>query len=411
MALPSPLILLSGLLVAALALRPLAARLHIPFALLLVLVGFAGSEVLVRLGHDTGLRAESFHDLILYVFLPVLIFASAFKTSPSALARDLVIVLVVSIPVLLLSVVVTAALIHTGIGHADGFPWIAALLTGALLAATDPAAVVDQLKRLGVSQRLRVLLEGESLFSDTTAIVAYGIFLSLALDPVHTVTPVDALSRFGLISLGGAAVGLAIGLVFLLLLRLFCDSIEQGLLTVICAYIAFLTADRVLQVSGVMAVLAAGLILRRAYHRRGHCEGPDEFVERLWSLNAFAASSLVFLLLGVAVTLPMFEERWLAMLIGIGGVLIARAVGLFALLPLAGKLPGIRPLPIPEQTAMYWGGLRGAVTLALALSLPVELDYWWTIQSIAFGVVLFTLVVQAPTMPLLLRGLRLIDRE
>ena len=406
MALPSILLFLSALLVAALLLHRLAQRLLLPFALLLILAGFAGSELLVGLGHDTGLRAESFQELILYVFLPVLIFESAFKVNPKSLARDLLSILVLAIPVLLLSIAVTAALVYVGIGHDEGFPWPAALLTGALLSATDPGAIVGGLKRLRVSQRLTVLLEGESLFSDATTIVLFSVFLSMALHPSDIPTLPTQLLRLAAIGFGGAAVGLAVGLVFLPLLRWFSDPVEQGLLTIICTYTLFLLADRVLQVSGVMAVLVAGLVLGRAHHRDRLPEDGD-FVDRLWSLNAFAASALVFLLMGVTVTLPMFEERWLAMLIGIGGVLIARAIGLFTLLPLIGMLPGVERVPIRMQTAMYWGGLRGAVTLALALSLPVELDYWWTIQSIAFGVVLFTLTVQAPTMPLLLRWLGL----
>lgn len=402
MPLPATLMMLSALLVTALALQPLAERIRIPFALLLVLTGFGASELVVGLGFDTGLRAESFHDLILYVFLPVLIFESAFKIDAKALARDLVIILVVTVPVLLLSTAVTAALIYYGIGHPSGFPWIAALMTGALLSATDPVAVVDQLRRLGAPKRLTILLEGESLFNDATAIVLFGMFLSLALHPGEATTATDAMLRFGLLSFGGAGIGLVVGLIFLLLMRWLADPIEQGLLTIICTYATFMIADWVLHVSGVMAVLIAGLVLGWSRHRQADSPAHD-FVDRLWSLNAFAANALVFLLMGVTITLPMFEERWLAMLIGIGSVLAARAVGLFALVPLLGKLPGIEPVPIRTQTAMYWGGLRGAVTLALALALPVELDYWWTIQSIAFGVVLFTLAVQAPTMPLLLR--------
>jgi CPA1 family monovalent cation:H+ antiporter len=158
MALPSTLILFTALLVAALVLRPLARGIHLPFALLLVLAGFAGSEILVRLGYDTGLRAQAFQDLIFHVFLPVLIFESAFKINPKALVRDLATILIVAVPVLLPSVAATAGLIFFGIGHATGFPWIAALTTGVLLAATDPASVPDQLKRMGTSQRLTVVL-------------------------------------------------------------------------------------------------------------------------------------------------------------------------------------------------------------------------------------------------------------
>ena len=143
MPLPSALGLLTAMLVAALLLQPLARRSGLPFALLLVLTGFAGSELMVALGHDTGLRATHFHDLILYVFLPILIFESAFKIDTSILKRDLVLILFLAVPLLLLSTAVTAALVYYGIGHPEGFPWIAALLTGALLSATDPVAVVD----------------------------------------------------------------------------------------------------------------------------------------------------------------------------------------------------------------------------------------------------------------------------
>jgi len=101
----------------------------------------------------------------------------------------------------------------------------------------------------------------------------------------------------------------------------------------------------------------------------------------------------------------MFEDMWLAMLIGIGAALVARAVAIYGFVPLVGLLPRVEPINTKVQTAMYWGGVRGAVSLALALSLPLELDYWYTIQSVAYGVVLFTLFVQAPTMPLLMRWL------
>ena len=114
----------------------------------------------------------------------------------------------------------------------------------------------------------------------------------------------------------------------------------------------------------------------------------------------------MFLLMGVTITIGMFEDNWLAMLIGIVAVLIARAVGVFGGAPLVSSLPGAERISMGYQQIMFVGGLRGAVTLALALSLPLELSYWWTVQSIAFGVVLFTLFVQAPLIPPLLKRLK-----
>ena len=136
-----------------------------------------------------------------------------------------------------------------------------------------------------------------------------------------------------------------------------------------------------------------------------------DFGQKLWEFNAYVANALVFLLMGVTITLDMFTHRWLAMLIGIAGIIVARAIGIFTFVPLLSRFTPIEAIPRPYQLVMFWGGLRGAVTLALALSLPTSLDYWWTIQSIAFGVVLFTLFVQAPTTAPLLRHYNLTKKH
>ena len=201
---------------------------------------------------------------------------------------------------------------------------------------------------------------------------------------------------------GGLLVGVVTGLLFSLLLRLSRENVVRALLTVISAYSSFVAAEAVFHVSGVMAVLVTGLVL--GYQgQAANDASPGKFVAELWEFNAFVANTLVFLLMGVTVTLAMFEERWLAMLIGIAAVLLARALGIFTCVPLLNRLTPIEPISRPYQVVMFWGGLRGAVTLALALSLPTTLEYWWTIQSIAFGVVLFTLFVQATSTAPLLR--------
>ena len=153
-----------------------------------------------------------------------------------------------------------------------------------------------------------------------------------------------------------------------------------------------------------MSVLVTGLVLG---YRNGSTDRHSHFEQELWKFNAYVANALVFLFMGITVTLGMFEERWLAMLIGVAGVLLARALGIFSCVPLLNRAAPIEPIGYPFQLIMLWGGLRGAVTLALALSLPTSLDYWWTIQSIAFGVVLFTLFVQATTTAPLLRHFKL----
>lgn len=389
------IMLLAGMLILALMLRPASQRLRLPFAAVLVLIGFLGSELLLSFGVDTGVRYDSFHDLIFYAFLPLLVFEAAFRIDGLLLRRNLFVILMLSMPVLLLSITIAAVLTYLGIGHPEGFPWIAAFLTGAVLAATDASPITTLFPRLGAPRRLRILMEGEDLFNDATAIVAFGIFLYIATHPSEDISFGDAALSFLLVFFGGIFVGLLVGLCFLLLSRLFEDSIQQALISLISAYTAFLLANEILEVSGVMSVLVTGLIMGRVIHNDFQDER-GSFVDTFWEFNVYVAEALVFLLMGVTVSLAMFEERWLAMLIGIVAILIARAVAVFGSVSLINHLPWVDPVPMGFQKILFLGSLRGAVVLALCLSLPPDLPYWWTIQSIAFGVVIFSLFVQAP---------------
>jgi CPA1 family monovalent cation:H+ antiporter len=393
---PHAVFLLTGLLVLAIVLQPLARRLHFPPGALLVIAGFLASELVVRAGIDTGIRAGNFHDLVFFVFLPILIFESAYNIDVRLLLRNLLPVLFLAIPLMLLSAVITAALVYAGIAHPGGFPWIAALLTGALLSATDPVAVVALFREMGAPDRLGLLLEGESLLNDATAIVLFGVFLAVATESGGAMTWTEASVHFSRVFFGGLLAGGMAGFIMTVVMKLLRDTVTRAVATVITAYLAFAIAESVLHVSGVMAVLVAGLLL-------GRRRVDDHFVQKLWEFNAWIANALVFLLVGVTITIDMFTERWLAMLIGIAGVISARAIGIFTFLPLLSRALPVEAIPGSYQVILFWGGLRGAVTLALALSLPTTLDYWWTIQSIAFGVVLFTLFFQATTTGPLIR--------
>lgn len=398
------IVLLSGMLILSLLFKPVAERLRLPFAAVLIITGFVGSEILVLLAVDTGIDYRSFHDLIFYVFLPLLVFQAAFTIDAKMLWKNILVILFLAIPIMLLSTFASAILIYYGIGYPEAFPWIAALLTGALLSATDVSAITSIFPRLGVPQRLGILMEGESLFNDATAIVTFSIFTYIALHPMEDIALSDILTRFGIVFFGGLLIGLLVGLVFLLFSRLFEDSVQQALITLISAYLSYLIAEQFLHVSGVMSVLVTGLIMGRVIHSDFQDER-GTFVDRFWQFNIYVAGALVFLLMGVTISLDMFEQRWLAIIIGIAAVLLARAAGIFGMTPLLCKLLPIAPISRPFQRVMFLGGLRGAVTLALALSIPVELEYWWTIQSIAFGVVIFTLFVQAPLIePLVKKG-------
>jgi len=388
-------------LLLALLLQIPARWLHLPLGSLLVLLGFGGSEVLVAAGFDLGLRWENFHQIVFFILIPVLLFESALRLDWHALARDAVPIFLLAIPLMLLSTGVIAGCLYYAIGHPAGFPWSTALLAGLLLSATDPAAVEELLRSAAVPGRVLRLLEGESLFNDAMAIVGFSVLLGLAPGGMTHMGPVAAGIALGgeflKVFFGGLAVGVAIGWSACRLLEDFPARHEQALITLASAYIAYVLAVMVLGFSGVMAVLGCGVLLGRLLER-SHWKAP-EFTTRFWSVLAFIANVLVFLLAGATFTLAMFQERWLAMLLGVGAVILARSLIIHGGLGLI-RLPGLsgEGFSRRELLLLNWGGVRGTVTLALVLSLPLEVEGWYTVQSMAYGVVLFALLIQAPTL-------------
>lgn len=396
------ILIFMGLLLLAMVLEPMAQRLHLPFSVSLVAVGFFGAAWLASVGIDIGLRWYYFHDLVFYLLLPVLVFEAAFRMDAQLLFRNLAPVLIFAVPVTLLATGITAVLIYFGVGDPSGFPWLTAIIAGALLSATDPVGVLDLFKHSKVPPRLELLVEGESLFNDAVTIVLFTLLIAFVTGDGESLTWASGIWEFIKLFFGGALAGAGIGLLAAELFRLFRDEIHHAMITLMAAYASFLVADTVLGLSGVMAALACGLVLGKVH--RSHRPSERALVEGLWSMAAWTANSFTFLLLGATITGHMFTENSLGMLVGIGSVLLARAIGTFGIGALVSWLPGIEPIPTSHRTIMFWGGLRGAVTLGLALSLPVELEGWWAVQCIAYGVILFTLIVQAPTMePLLLR--------
>ena len=398
------LVLILGLSLIA---QPVSQWLSMPFASILVLFGFITSELVVFAGIDTGLRADNFQSIIFYVFIPVLVFESAYNMDKQSLKNNLVVILSLAIIAMLLTCCIAAALLFYGIAHETGFPWLAALITGAILAATDPVAVVTQLKEMNAPKRIALLLEGESLFNDATAIVLFGVFLSMALasgSEVHNDSmgsASDVVKHFIFIFFGGCLTGLFVGLLFGFLQKKMKQQLLVGVMSLVVAYGSYLLAEYFM-VSGVMSTLCAALSFSVLSQSKN--ESPDAGNNYLWNVLSHVANVSVFLVVGAVITLEMFEQRWLAMLIAILAILVARAVSVYGLLAFFVLFKSLK-VSLAAQTVMVWGGLRGAVTLALALSLPTSLDYWWTIQSIAFGVVMFSLFVQAPTMKLLAKKL------
>jgi CPA1 family monovalent cation:H+ antiporter len=392
------------LLIAAL-IEPLIEKFNVPFSIVLVLLGFISSEIITKgFGVDTGIHWENFRPLIVHVILPILIFQAAMMTDIKSLRENVLPVFMLALPLLLVSAGIIAAGVYYGINHPDGFPWIAALLTGAILSATDPSSILNLLKKYKAPKRLILVLENEGLFNDTTSIVLFSIILTIALTGNGQGSSwMMAITQFLYVFLGGIATGTFIGLITHVLIRIYESEYIHILVTIIGAYISFILAQDFLELSGVMAVLAAGLTIRML-NKQIQARQSQKFVDDYWQFTASVAEKLVFLLAGVTITLSMFTNQWLAMLIGIAACLVARILVIFGSFPLLNLASKADPIPLKQHLVLTWGGVRGTVTLALALSLPLSLGYWYTVQSIAYGVVLFTLFVQATTMiPLIKR--------
>lgn len=395
---------LSMLLIAA-VMHPLAKLLKLPYSLVLVISGFIGSELVTSLGIDTGLRWQHFHLLVFYLFLPIIVFEAALHIDARKLFKQLGPILILSTPMMLLATSVSAVVLYWGIGYPDYFPFLAALLTGALLSATDPAAVLGLLKQAGISEKLILLMDGESLFNDALAIMLFGLLSGLLLMPDQTLTAIAAVQQFCKIFFGGALMGLVILAVLGGLYWLIKDNFSRMVFMLCAAYGGYFVAEALMHVSGVMAVLVAGLGFGELVRRKTD-KGEAEQLSTLWEFGGELANAMIFVLLGITVTMTMFEQQWLAMLLGIGAVLLARGLGLLLTVPFVNLFP-TADLGRKEQGVLFWGGVRGAVTIALALSLPLEIESWFTIQSIAYGVVLFSLAVQATTTPVLINLLNL----
>jgi CPA1 family monovalent cation:H+ antiporter len=390
------IVIFSCLLLFAILLEAFSTKWGFPFSSLLVLMGFLFSELIVVLGYDTGLRWDSFVGIILHLLVPIIVFESAFNANYKALLSNLGTILFLAVPCMFLASIITGTILFFGIGESLGFPLTSALLTGIILSATDPVAVVDIFKKLCAPDRLNVLLEGESLFNDATAIVAYSLLISFAVNESQIITSTDVVLYFMQNALGGAVVGLLTGYLAYLLYRITVNHFGHTLFGLLTAVFSFYLAEHVFYVSGIVSVLVAGLFLGERYRNSDNID--QQFAEHFWELNAYIANAVLFILVGVTITISMFTGQWLAMLIGILAATFARAMVVYGCVPLFTSLPIIEKVDMATKNVMMWGGLRGAVSLALALSIPTEITGWYTIQSIVYGVVIFTLFVQAPFM-------------
>ncbi len=367
-----------------------------------LLCGLAAGAALPWLGFDTGIRASSLQDLVFLVILPVLIFEASWQLKPDMLRHWLLPLLLLAIPGVILFTLIAAAMIYFAIDHPSGFPWLAGLLAAAILSATDPSVVSAKLRGLDAPDGLATLIEGENLLNDASAVLIFSAILMLALGQANP-DPSSFVPDFLLIFFGGAVVGIALGLLTTATILFLSSKAASAVVIVFSALLSSYVAEDQLGVSGIMAVTSNALLTRYLLTR--HSEKLVHSARHAMDWIALLLQALLFTLLGLVVTWDMFGAMWLAMLIGIAAAILARFASVFCIASFSGLLS--RPIPWRWSILMSWGGLRGAVAIALVLALPTELPYWWVIQSMVFAVVLFSLFVQAPSCAAIIRRLRL----
>ena len=396
---------LIGLLIAASTIAVLTKYLRMPYTVALVLGGLLLS--LLRLPFLSPLQPSQrpnwlTPDVILILFLPALVFEGSVKLDVRDLLRDAAPLLVLANVGVFLATLVTGYLVHWVIG----LPILIALLFGAIISATDPISVLAIFKDLRMNQRLSVIIEGESLLNDGTAVVVFQILLVGVVG--GGLSAGKGIGQFFLAVVGGAVLGFAVGYAGSKLTQAIDDPQVEITLTTIVAYGSYLLANH-LHLSGVIATASAGLMVGNFGAKRGMSERTRTVLESFWEYIAFVMNSLVFLLIGLEVHIDALAQAWRPVLFAIAAVLIGRSLSVYLLVPVNNLFA--ERISIRWQHVMVWGGLRGALALALALSLDNTFPYRGRVLDLTFGVVVFSILAQGLTMKPLLRVLGLADGQ
>ncbi len=335
-------------------------------------------------------------ELLFKVLLPPLIFEAALYIHWRELKRDMLPVVTFATVGVLVSAAITAGFMH----YAAGWEWPMAALFGVLIAATDPVSVIATFKESGVKGRLRLLVEAESLFNDSTAAVAFTVALAFATGAALTTAEIAGTLVFSIA--GGIVTGLVVGGGCLLVAGRTRDHLVEIALTTIAAFGSFWVAEQ-FHWSGVLATMTAGLLVGNTSALGFISDKGEESIESFWEFAAFVVNTLVFIILGINEAYQDFGRGLYAIGIAIVAVIVARAAAIYPISLLFSATSW--KLDREHQHIMFWGGLRGALALALALGIPESVPYRSEILTVTFGVVAFSVFAQGLTMTPLLRRL------
>jgi monovalent cation:H+ antiporter, CPA1 family len=394
-----PEISLLLLLAVAAAVAVVSNRARLPYAIGLVLAGLLLGNLLPYSGPHLS------KELLFLVVLPGLLFEAAFQIHFASVWQARGSILTLAVPGLIVATFLTAVLVWWGVNQLmpGAIEFIGAMVFGALISATDPISVLAIFRTLGVDPRLAVIVEAESLFNDGTAIVIFTIVLGMATGSELSVS--GALVEFVRVAGCALVVGAAIGLAVSLLTRSIDDPMVEITLTVLSAYGAFIAAE-LLGLSGVIACVVAGMVTGNWGAQHGMRPATRAAVDAFWSYAAFLFNSFVFLLMGLEINLAMLTHYLPEILIGWVAINVARAALVYSKYAIM-RAAGIAGFPWSWAAVLSWGGLRGGLSMVLALSLPRDFSHRELILHMTFGVVLLTLLVQGLTIKPLLRSVGL----
>ncbi|MHB8619178.1 MAG: cation:proton antiporter [Chloroflexota bacterium] len=383
-----------GLLLIALLVAVVARRINVPYTVALVIVGLA----LGVSGVASGISLTS--QLILIVFLPALLFQAAVGLDLKGLREALSSIILLAVVGVGISVLIISAVFHLAVG----LPVAVALVFASMVSATDPVAVLSVFRKLGVPKRLEMIVEGESLFNDGTALVIFQIG-TVAATSGH-VDLLAGIGEFAMTVVGGVVLGGVCGFVVSHVMGLTTDHVVEAGMSTVLAYGSYLLGQTV-GVSPVITVVVAGIVLANYGPRAGMTRRARAVVVDVWDYLAFVINSLLFLLIGMQVQLADYRAVIVPLALGIASVVLSRAVAVYGLSSLVALVKD--DVPRSWRHLTFWGGLRGALSIAMVLSLPASFPNHHLLVSVTFAVVLFTILVQGLSIERVVRALGVRD--